>query len=79
LSVAAGWLNTPDDLWARAAWVLPLIAFYGFSSNLLYAWMGSRLREWLQVGGRMAWFNRGMASLLGVTAVWMLVTTMGWA
>jgi threonine/homoserine/homoserine lactone efflux protein len=77
LSVAAGWLNTPDDLWARAAWVLPLMAFYGFSSNLLYAWMGSRLREWLQVGGRMAWFNRGMASLLGVTAVWMLVTTMG--
>ena len=77
LSVAAGWLNTPDDLWARAAWVLPLMAFYGFSSNLLYAWMGSRLREWLQVGRRMAWFNRGMASLLGVTAVWMLVTTMG--
>jgi threonine/homoserine/homoserine lactone efflux protein len=46
---------------------------------LLYAWMGSHLREWLQVGGRMAWFNRGMGGLLGVTAVWMLVTTMGGA
>jgi len=74
LSIAAGWLNDPATLWQRALWVLPLMAFYGFSSNLLYAWVGSQLRAWLQVGARMAWFNKGMGGLLGATAVWMLLT-----
>ena len=74
LSIAAGWLNDPATLWQRAALVLPIMAFYGFSSNLLYAWVGSTLRAWLQVGARMAWFNKGMGGLLAATALWLLVS-----
>ena len=74
LSIAAGWLNDPDTLWVRAAWVLPLMALYGFSSNLLYAWVGSQLRQWLQVGSRLAWFNKSMGGLLAATAAWMVAT-----
>ena len=74
LSIAAGWLNDPASLWPRAALVLPIMALYGFSSNLLYAWVGASLRAWLQVGARMAWFNKGMGGLLAATALWLLVS-----
>ncbi len=30
------------------------------------------LRQWLAQGQRLLWFNRGMALLLAVTALWML-------
>jgi threonine/homoserine/homoserine lactone efflux protein len=45
--------------------------FFGFASNLLYAAMGSLLRDWLKQGRRLAWFNRFMAVVLMVTAAWM--------
>ena len=51
-----------------------MVAF-GFFSNLLYAAMGSLLREWLsgpaQSGQRLRWFNRLMAGVLVLTAGWM--------
>jgi threonine/homoserine/homoserine lactone efflux protein len=33
--------------------------------------MGSLLREWLAQGARLRWFNRGMAAVLVLTAIWM--------
>jgi threonine/homoserine/homoserine lactone efflux protein len=52
--------------------VLPVMALYAFSSNLLYACIGAALRQWLAQGQRLLWFNRGMAALLVLTAIWML-------
>ncbi len=79
LTVVAGWMAGRDDATARFAVLLPLMLAFGFFSNLLYAAMGSLLREWLTgpvVNGvatakRLRWFNRAMAAVLVGTAVWM--------
>ena len=71
LTVVAGWMAGQADAASRFALLLPVMLFFGFSSNLLYAAMGSMLRDWLQQGSRLAWFNRFMAVVLAVTAAWM--------
>ncbi len=71
LAVVAGWLAGRADAANRFALLLPIMLFFGFASNLLYAAMGSLLRDWLQQGHRLAWFNRFMAAVLAVTAAWM--------
>ena len=79
LTVTAGWLAGREDVLARFAITLPLMLAFGFFSNLLYATMGSLLRDWLTgpvVGGvataqRLRWFNRSMAAVLVATAFWM--------
>ena len=79
LTVVAGWLAGREDALARFAITLPLMLAFGFFSNLLYALIGSLLRDWLAgpvVDGvataqRLRWFNRSMALVLVVTALWM--------
>ena len=71
LAVVAGWMAGRVDAANRFALLLPIMLFFGFASNLLYAAMGSLLRDWLQQGHRLAWFNRFMAAVLAVTAAWM--------
>ena len=71
LLISAGWISTAGDLWARLAFVLPLLMAYGLFSNLAYAWLGAALRGWLAQGARLLWFNRLLAGVLLLTAVWM--------
>jgi threonine/homoserine/homoserine lactone efflux protein len=75
LTVVAGWLAGRADVASRFALLLPVMLFFGFTSNLLYATMGSLLRDWLEggevKGRRLVWFNRFMALVLAVTAAWM--------
>jgi threonine/homoserine/homoserine lactone efflux protein len=71
LTVVSGWMAGQADAAGRFAQLLPVMLFFGFSSNLLYAAMGSLLRDWLQQGSRLQWFNRFMAAVLVVTAAWM--------
>ena len=71
LTVVAGWLAGRPDVAARFAVILPLMLVFGFVSNLAYAAMGSMLREWLQRGSRLQWFNWVMAAVLVATAAWM--------
>ena len=71
LTVVAGWLAGRPDALARFAITLPLMMLFGLLSNLAYALVGSLLREWLAEGGRLLWFNRGMAAILVATAAWM--------
>ena len=79
LTVVAGWLAGREDALARFAITLPLMLAFGFFSNLLYALIGSLLRDWLAgpvVNGvasaqRLRWFNRSMALVLVLTALWM--------
>lgn len=72
LTIVAGWVAGQSDFAARMLVVLPVMAFYAFTSNLLYACIGAVLRQWLAQGLRLLWFNRGMALLLIATALWML-------
>jgi threonine/homoserine/homoserine lactone efflux protein len=80
LTVVAGWMAGREDANARFAVLLPLMLVFGFVSNLLYAAIGSLLRQWLSgplVNGvatarRLRWFNRAMAAVLVGTAVWMV-------
>lgn len=71
LALVAGWIAGKPDATSRFLLMFPILLFYAFASNLAYAAMGSLLREWLQVGRRLAWFNRVMAAVLMVTAAWM--------
>jgi threonine/homoserine/homoserine lactone efflux protein len=56
--------------------VLPVMLAYAFASNLSYALAGALLRDWLRgpdgTGRRLLAFNRVMAGVLVLTAVWML-------
>lgn len=72
LSIVAGWVAGHDDLLSRLAVVLPVMAGYALASNLLYACVGALLRHWLAQGKRLLWFNRAMAALLALTALWMV-------
>ncbi|CAB5698833.1 Cysteine/O-acetylserine efflux protein [Delftia tsuruhatensis] len=72
LAIVAGWIAGREDLSARLSVVLPVMAAYAFFSNLLYACVGALLRHWLAQGRRLLWFNRAMAALLALTALWMV-------
>jgi len=41
-------------------------------AQVLYASTGALLRQWLARGRRLLWFNRAMALVLALTALWML-------
>ena len=79
LTVVGGWLAGREDVLERFALILPLMVAFGFVSNLFYAVLGSIAREWLSgpvhlglpTGLRLQWFNRVMAVLLVLTALWM--------
>lgn len=80
LAVVAGWIAGRPDALERTLFVLPLMVAFGGVSNLTYALMGALLRHWLAgpvidgapTGLRLRRFNRTMATLLVLTAVWML-------
>ena len=76
LAIVSGWIAGQEAPALRFALVLPLMLAYAFVSNLTYALAGSLLRDWLRgpdgTGQRLAMFNRIMAAVLALTAVWML-------
>ena len=74
LTIVAGWVAGRADSLQRLAVVLPVMLVFAFASNLLYASTGALLRHWLAEGARLLWFNRAMALVLVLTAVWMLRT-----
>ena len=76
LAIVGGWIAGRNEPALRFAVVLPVMLAFAFVSNLTYALAGSLLRDWLSgpqgSGRRLVWFNRTMAAVLVVTAVWML-------
>ena len=76
LAIVGGWVAGRADPAQRLAVVLPTMLVFAFASNLTYALAGSLLREWLAgplgSGRRLVVFNRAMAAVLVVTALWML-------
>ena len=72
LTIVAGWIVGREDALLRLAVVLPVMAFFAFTSNFLYASIGALLRDWLAIGKRLLWFNRFMALILVLTAAWMV-------
>ncbi|MBK6592126.1 MAG: LysE family translocator [Burkholderiales bacterium] len=76
LAIVSGWIAGHADPAQRLMVVVPVMMAYAFASNLLYALAGSLLRNWLTgpagTGRRLKWFNRSMALVLVVTALWML-------
>lgn len=73
LAIVGGWVTGHDNSLQRCAIVLPLLMAAAFASNLTYAMAGFLLRGWLAQGLRLLWFNRAMASVLVLTAFWMLL------
>jgi threonine/homoserine/homoserine lactone efflux protein len=72
LAVVAGWLAGKADFWQRFALVLPTLMAFALVSNFCYALVGASLRNYLAQGQRLLWFNRAMAAVLVLTALWML-------
>lgn len=77
LTLTTGWVVNASGVPApnpgeRLALVCVLMVAFAFSSNLTYALVGALLRDWLARGRRLAWFNRALALVLVLTALWML-------
>ena len=72
LTSVASWVIGHPDSPQRLAVVLAVMASSALLSNLLYAAAGALLRHWLAQGRRLLWFNRAMALVLALTALWML-------
>ena len=77
LTLSAGWVvnaagQPSDNPGQRLAIICAVMVGFAFSSNFLYALVGSLLRQWLAQGRRLLWFNRLMALVLVATALWML-------
>ena len=77
LTLTAGWvLNAGGQPAAnpgeRLAIIGVVMLLFAFSSNFLYALVGSLLRQWLSQGARLLWFNRALALVLVATAAWMI-------
>ena len=76
LAIVSGWVAGRADPGQRMAVVVPVMLAFAFASNLTYALAGSLLRDWLAgpegSGRRLVVFNRAMAAVLVVTALWML-------
>lgn len=71
LTIVAGWIAGREDALQRLAVVLPVMLVFAFGSNLTYAAAGALLRRWLAQGRNLLWFNRTMALVLVLTALWM--------
>ena len=76
LAIVSGWIAGRADTGERFAVVLAVMLAFAFTSNLSYALAGSLLRDWLSgpsgTGQRLVAFNRAMAAVLVITAIWML-------
>lgn len=77
LTLSAGWVvNAAGQPAAnpgeRLAIICAVMAVFAFTSNFVYALVGSLLRQWLAQGTRLLWFNRALALVLVLTAYWML-------
>ena len=77
LTLSAGWVvNAAGQPAAnpgeRLAIICVVMVMFAFTSNFVYALVGSLLRQWLAQGRRLLWFNRALALVLVVTAMWML-------
>jgi threonine/homoserine/homoserine lactone efflux protein len=77
LTLTAGWVVNAGSQPAanpgeRLAIICLVMIAFAFTSNLTYALAGSLLRTWLSQGRRLLWFNRLMALVLVLTALWML-------
>ena len=78
LTLSAGWVvnasgqpaSNPGE---RLVITCCVMVAFAFSSNFVYALLGSLLRQWLAQGMRLLWFNRVLAVVLVLTAAWMLV------
>jgi len=85
LAVVGGWIAGRPDATTRTLQVLPLMVAFGLVSNLTYALLGAMLREWLAgpvldgvaSGQRLVAFNRAMAGVLVLTALWMGASALG--
>ena len=77
LAIVSGWIAGQSSPALRFAWVLPVMLFYAFTSNLTYALVGSLLRGWLAgpdgTARRLVAFNQCMAAVLVATGLWMLL------
>lgn len=77
LTLTAGWVVNAEGLPAtnpgeRLAIICGVMVVFAFTSNFVYALVGSLLRQWLAQGARLLWFNRALALVLVATALWML-------
>ncbi|HET7774349.1 MAG TPA: LysE family translocator [Burkholderiaceae bacterium] len=69
--------QTPHSSLAWHSAVLAGFAFNGLITNLVWAWVGAQLRDWLATGRRLVMFNRAMALALIAVALWLAWKSLG--
>ena len=78
LTLSAGWVvnaaGQPATNPGERLFILcGVMMAFAFTSNFVYALLGALLRHWLAQGTRLLWFNRALAIVLVLTAVWMVM------
>ncbi|AQV95032.1 threonine transporter [Cupriavidus necator] len=74
LAVAASYMAGAPSPAQRVLLVCGVFGVLGFVSNGVYGVLGASLRQWLQQGQRVRWFNRAMGAALALTALWVAVS-----
>lgn len=75
LATAASYMADAQSPLHRALLVCTVFGVLGFVSNGVYGMLGASLRQWLQAGHRIRWFNRGMGLALALTALWIALAS----
>ena len=70
-AAAAGTFMTSHARFVSIAIIVIVFSVAAIGSLVTWAWVGSALRHWLNVGSRMRIFNLTMGVLLAATALWL--------
>lgn len=70
-AATAGSFVTNDARFVSIATIVIVFSIAATGSLITWAWVGSSLRHWLNVGSRMRIFNLAMGVLLAATALWL--------
>ena len=61
-----------SSFWLKAALILGTFWACVITAVYIWAWLGSSIRNWLQVGRRLQTFNRLLGLSLLATAAWLV-------
>jgi threonine/homoserine/homoserine lactone efflux protein len=73
--LAAGTVGAYQGLaqpaWLEQALIVAIFTVCCVISNFIWAWLGTAMRAWLEVGSRLRVFNLAVGASLVLTAVWL--------
>jgi threonine/homoserine/homoserine lactone efflux protein len=70
-ATAGAYQDIARPAWLNGALIVAIFVSCSLLALVVWAGLGSTLRDWLQTGSRLAWFNRLLGLSLVATAAWL--------